>query len=258
MTKELLNSVVISNEFTRYGIFDFTVTEWRIFLYAVSKIRPDHFILPQQEIRLRDFCTMFKISSYADVRNACRNLETKTITVKDKKYQIFNYCVCNDNVISFQIHDDISEFLLEQYENMTIFDLGYISTLASKYSLRMYLYVCSFKKLNRYNMSVKTLIKIMNSYRTASEVTRRILAPALKEINEKTNLKFCVKRNMDRFHFYCRERYASEIAKMNIDDWRVAAEEDKKNSTVDFEELEKELFKEEIAENERLSFFVCE
>ena len=248
MKKELLNPVVLSNQLARYGVMDFNVTEWRIFLYAISKIQPHDVEFRDVEIRLRDFCNVFNITSYEDVRRACESLCVAKIQVQDKMYWTFEYCECVDNIINFRLASNLEPFLLFQRENMTIFDIGYIAKLSSKHAIRYYIFSASFKSLYTYNMSSKNFAKVLKTNLAAGEIIRKRLTPAINSINMQTNINVNVAKVKDRYYFYACEHDETERKELGVDDWRAEALKDKKESLISFEEMGKRLFAKELVE----------
>ena len=252
MKKELLNPVVLSNQLARYGVMDFNVTQWRIFLYAISKVQPNDCEFRPEEIRLRDFCNIFNITSYDDVRNACFTLLNSKITVNDNEYWVFKYCECYGNKIFYQLSPDLSPFLLFQFDNMTIFDLGYTAKLSSKHALRFYVFASSYKKLHTYNMSTKNFSTVLKTNLSPGEISRRILTPAINNINTLTNIRVRVEKLKNRFYFYARELYKNEKDELGVDAWRRYAEIDKEESSLSFDKIEEKLFAKEIEEEKKL------
>lgn len=248
MKKELLNPVVLSNKLARYGIMNFSVVEWRIFLYAISKIQPYDDEFRDLEIRFCDFCKMFKISSYEDVRNACISLNSAKIVLDDEELGVVSYCDFAENTIHIRLDVDLGPFLFYQRSDMTIFDLGYIAKLSSKHAIRYYIFSASFKSLNTYNMSVKNFAGVLGTNLSAGEIIRKILTPAINSINALTNIQVNVAKHKDRYYFYARERSKKELKEMGVETWRAEALKDKEESLISFEEIGKRLFSKELEE----------
>ena len=237
MRKELLNSVVISNELARYGEINLSSTEWKLLLYIISRIKKHELRFVRETFTIRDFCEIMGVSTRSIVIKAIESLKEKSIRIKENDYMIFERLNVDKNLIIYKLDDEMKEHLLNLRNNMTIFRLGCIYNMKSKYTIRLYIFGASFIFSTYYNHTKKTLNQMVGVDLPKSELERRILTPSLREINNTTNI-FLYFRFLDGvYHFAVKEKNEKQKVKYCVDEWKNQIEESKC-----LEEINEELF----------------
>lgn len=188
MRKELLNFVVVSNEFARYAEINLGCPEWKLLLYIISKIKKHEKLFLKEEITIKEVSEIFGISTYGIIRNSVKTLNNKKIMIKGQKTQIFNFIYVDKKNICYCFSKDMHKHLLDLEDNMTMFELGRIYNMNSKYTIRAYLFGMSFRFSTYYIASENTVQKIFGVKLIKSEFERRVFDSSLKEINDKTNM----------------------------------------------------------------------
>ena len=220
MNNELLNRVVVSNAFARKSKLNLSCIEYKVLLYMISKITFKQSKFLEECIDLKRCAKAFDVSSYNLINDACLSLEN--LKIGDDK--VFEYIEVYDGEIFFRFHDSLADKLLKQKSNMTIFDLGYIYNLKSKYSIRLYLFAMSFRNLHYYNLEETELKRVFQASLPKSEFERRVINRAVQEVNQNTNIYVCCKYYDGRYFFFCREKTKDEKTLFCIDDWRNSRE----------------------------------
>jgi plasmid replication initiation protein len=114
-----------------------------------------------------------------------------------KTYESFSYFSyikydCNDGNLYVRMPEETQKFLMNYNYGFTPIEFGNIIKLKSKSAKLLYLYFRSFKdgiKYSSYTIEhLKDYLGLNNKYEKFSELRRRVLIPAIKEINSKTDI----------------------------------------------------------------------
>ena len=95
-----------------------------------------------------------------------------------------------ERMIYIQLDAPLKKFLIGQKKHFTQYELGYISQLKKKYSCRLYEYLRSMVNFGCANLNVDTFSQTITDgkYKTAYDLKRRVIDPALDEINATTDI----------------------------------------------------------------------
>jgi hypothetical protein len=161
-------------------------------------------------VKLRELMNLQKDNNYVEIiKDAIRELQTTLIElnnwtnpITNKKYSWYATKFLNDaNVdhsdritVSVEISTLFKQLMREQV-NFTKLDLlVYANRMRTKYSMKLYEYLMSFKKYYYIEISQKHLMKLFNikdddkTYKNYSDL-KRLLDRQLREIARKTDLK---------------------------------------------------------------------
>jgi plasmid replication initiation protein len=142
--------------------------------------------------------------NYHQIKTALRRLmqriiEIETIDEKGRKkftlYQWFAKAEYQegDSYIQVQFHPDLKPYLLELKERFTKIPLKQVLQLRSKYAIRLYELLKRYEdtgfRLDYLPELRKKLGVEESEYKAFKDFEKRVLKPAVKEINEKTDLK---------------------------------------------------------------------
>ncbi len=210
--KEREMKVYKADELLQKARFTLTLTEQRLILYAITKIKPTDTAFTEYEFNLKDFYSVCGISgkeSYTEIKKQCISLKSKAwwITVLDENGSEWESAVTWFNTlrtnkksgkIRIKFHEDMMPYLLElskQYGEtgsyFTSYDLKYILPMKSTYSIRIYELLKSYQKNNKsWWFKLDKLKHILNceNYKRYPDFRRFVLEPAIKEINKFTDL----------------------------------------------------------------------
>lgn len=180
--------------------------EMKLFLFIISKINTtdQNYQLENIIIRshLTDLAKAIQITARSnissEINRITKNLQKKILTLytsDNTKHDIaFFSCVSFrvDGSIDFQIHPLLAPYLLQLKREFTSYRLSYIARLTSKYSIRLYELMCRYKNLGQASFllsKLRTELSADTVFKQFKEFHRRVIIPAVKEINNKTDLQ---------------------------------------------------------------------
>ena len=96
----------------------------------------------------------------------------------------------NNKKIYIQLSPGLMRFLTGKKRNFTKYELGFIMQLKKKYSCRLYEYLRSMVNFGCANLNVYTFSQTITDgkYKTAYDLKRRVIDPAIGEINATTDI----------------------------------------------------------------------
>lgn len=209
--KERNMKVYKADELLQKARFTLTITEQRLILYAITKIKPTDTAFTEYEFKLKDFYSVCGISgkeSYTEIKKQCMALKSKAwwITVLDDTGSEWESAVTWFNTlrtnkksgkIRIKFHEDMMPYLLElskQYGEtgnyFTSYDFKYILPMKSIYSIRIYELLKSYQKNNKsWWFKFDKLKQILDCVNYEwYDFKRRVLEPGINEINKFTDL----------------------------------------------------------------------
>lgn len=201
--------VVQKNELVQNTIYkNLSLNDLKLFKLIVSKIDnnttlfKDFYIINYEELNLIEFPLN---NRYEHVLNSLKSLSGFYVEI-DKKSEKKHIGLLQNNftfkkyqrqfVIS--IHNDLLDYLLVLKNKFTMYEISNIRHLNTKYELKLYEYIKSFHNQgNSVDLTIKTLRKIFeleeSEYPLYGNFNQRILTPAVKKINEYTDLILVIK-----------------------------------------------------------------
>lgn len=193
--------VVKSNDLIRKSRFSLTVTEQRIVLYLISKIKPKDTTLLEYDFDIKEFCEVCGIdyiNNLTQLKKAIKELRDKStwITLPDGAETTVSwiekpYLYRNSGKLKIRLDSDMMPYLLQLKENFTKYELIAILALKSKFSLRLYELFKSYEFLGKYETSLgqlRTMLLLEKEYPKISDFKRYVIDKALDEINTFTDL----------------------------------------------------------------------
>ena len=250
-TLEYARNLVVAkrNDMLQNARFNLTVQEQRVILYSVAQIKPEDSYLKEYEFDIKDFYKMigWEKESYSEFKQMLKALSDKSwwITVKDKKGEEWESVVRwfttvrankKSGKVTVMFHHDMFPYLIElskqfseKGEYYTTYQLKYILAMQSKFSPRLYETLKSYQQNNvRWFFRVEDLQFLLcdcdkdgkpivpETWRNFAEFKRRVLEPAVKEINEYTDLKIAYQAEKEgikytKIHFMMLNKTAGEL-----------------------------------------------
>jgi len=193
--------VVKSNELIRKSRFSLSVTEQRIILYLISKIKPNDHALLEYDLSIREFCEIAGLeygSNLTQLKETIKTLRDKStwITQADGSETLVSwiekpYLYPNTGTVKIRLDRDMMPYLLQLKGNFTEYELIAVLALKSKFSLRLYELFKSYEYLGEYKVSVEQLRKLLmieNEYTKFYDFRRYVVDKAIEEIVTYTDL----------------------------------------------------------------------
>ena len=175
----------------------------RVFLLALAKINPLEYVETSYEITADEYSKMYGISSklaYRDLNDGLNELYDADIRLNDLQLRILTRRRLVDEAkyhdgegkISLSFPKKLHPFLCDLKSEYTSYRIGQVSHLKSNYSIRLFELILQFKRTGEREITLNKLrewFRIEKKYKTFSNITKRIIKPSLKELNEKTTFK---------------------------------------------------------------------
>lgn len=193
-----------ANDMIQKGRHELSLQEQRCVLYAISKIKPDDTTFQEYSFELADFyrlCGLQK-ESYSELKSILIGLKQKTWWVEtapnvESTVSWFSKVRTNkkSGTVTVRFDDDMMPYLLDltkENKYFTHYQLKYILPMKSRYAIRLYEILKSYQRNNfEWFFETDKLKKILNceNYKNFADFKRRVLEPAVAEINEYTDIK---------------------------------------------------------------------
>ena len=180
-----------------------SLTEQKIFWLCATFIDPlNDYKLLEYSVSVREFCERLKISgdNRTQIIGAIRKLIRKPYEIDDKNgdftaYSIFSKLKYHhkEQKIDIKFNQDMKPYLIGlKREFAKIQNVDYIMDFRSKYAPRFYAWLKSYRLMTKRTFDLKALRKLLElpeSYINFNKFTRFVLNPALKDIDEFSDLQ---------------------------------------------------------------------
>ena len=192
--------VVKANDIIRKARFNMTSTQQKIYLYLISKIKPDDTGDFPYVFRVGDFIKACGLeqsgSTYRNVKESLVAIGSIRFWIEGEKRSklrgLLDKIDINheDGTIECYFHEDVKPYLLYLRENYTQFELKNVLTLQSKYSVRLYELMKSYQHVREVQMSLDQLRDGISAdgYSVYKDFKKRLLIPAVDEVNTLTDI----------------------------------------------------------------------
>jgi plasmid replication initiation protein len=196
------NNLVVQDNMFVHASYEMTSLEQKLLMILISTIKKGDTKTYTTTFRVRDIADLMNISVeplYRDLPKACRSLMKKIIEIKQpngdwEMFSIVTYAKHQkkEGSIMMKINEELEPYLIQLEDLFTSFKLANVLDLTSKYSIRIYQLSKSslFKHEVAYTLEeFKKILKLnQKSYDRFNNITSRVLAPSIEEINLKTDL----------------------------------------------------------------------
>ena len=229
------------NDMIQKARFSLSIQEQRMVLYAISKIMPQDTHLKEYTFEIKDFYSVigWRKESYTEFKAMLKKLRDKSwwVTLEDgvteSAVSWFSTVRSNQKSgkVTIKFHEDMMPFLIQlaQGQNFyTRFQLQYVLPMSSQYSPRLYEILKSYQYNNRqWFFDIDELKRLLDceSYTNFNDFKRRVLDPAVEEINKHTDIAIFYSLEKDgrkvvRVNFFMTKKTESEIIKVQIENNR--------------------------------------
>lgn len=201
-------SVVKRDDMIQHARFSLSIQEQRCVLYAISKIKPEDTAFTEYTFELKDFYSLCGIEdqSYTRLKQTLKGLSDKSwwAVIDDKGTESllrwFSTLRTNKRSgrVTVKFHEDMMPYLLqlatqarEQGAFYTQYGLKYVLPMRGQYSPRLYELLKSYQKNNReWFFDIDEIKRLLDcqSYKNFNDFKKRVLDPAVEEINQYTDL----------------------------------------------------------------------
>ncbi len=202
-------SVAIANELIRdirpvdsKSVLVLNPMEFRVRYLLISLIQKDDYEFESIDISISEFAKYFDLKwggpQTKTLKYAIENLiENKYIIDGDIVRWLSPESYFSDGNIHLKLDDSLAPYLLRLKNYFTLYNYESVAKFRSKYSYRMYEFLKSVEGVGFYKISLDDAIFLLsdNCCKTKSEFVKRVLTPALNDINAYSDLK--IKR---KFH----------------------------------------------------------
>lgn len=195
-------SVAISNKLIREAVpadskssLVFLPMEFRVKYLLVSLIQKTTFEFDAIDITASVFADYFGLT-WGGVQT--KSLKTAIEALKESRYIIDGKVVkwlsdksCfSDGNIHLKLDDSLSPYLLQLKGNFTLYSYDAVAKFRSRYSYRLYEFLKSAEGMEFYKISIDNAITLLgdNCCKAKNEFIKRVLAPALNDINNYSDL----------------------------------------------------------------------
>jgi plasmid replication initiation protein len=225
--------------------YKFSIWEMRIFISILAQIHKDDQDFMPYRIWYKDVIKNFGLKSaeaYNYLREAGNSLLDKKLYTnylnegikRDVTYNIFgkvdtlsqeaqNVMTNFDKqgFIEITVHPDMKPFLLQLQKNFTAYDLKNVIKLGV-YPIRIYELLKQYESIGHRKLGVdeiKDMFELTTEYPLFANFYQRIIEPAIKEINEFTDIfvdnveKLKDGKRVVALHFYFRKKTTKEIGR---------------------------------------------
>jgi len=204
----MLEKTIIKSNNLITSHFNFSMTEYRILLYAISLVNPLDKDFPQEfKINIKEFAEQFNIDHrplYTELKQTLkRKMFPRYITIKMEDGWVGNF-----HLIDFmKYHDQLGEIelvfsrfamplLCDFKKNFTSYHLEQISLFKSAYSIRFYEFAIMHMKANKGKPTqffitindLKKRFEITDKYKLYGHLKQRVIEKSMTEINAFSNI----------------------------------------------------------------------
>lgn len=216
-------TVAMANDIIQKFMCDLTPMEQKVLSYIISLIKPRTEI--EKAVRkeypldyifsVQDYCDVTGITysgtNYEHIKKALKGLaQNKWWMIYDASetvdgHELESVVGWLDRVriqkktgkVYIKLHEEVAPYLFDLAKNFTAYELIYILTLKSGFSIRLYQICKSWQHRHGHTYTVDEFRKLMNihdikTYENFGKIRERVLNVAIKEINEKTDIKIAV------------------------------------------------------------------
>jgi|TARA_Y100000588_G_C14191456_1_gene898201 plasmid replication initiation protein len=209
--------------------YSLTLQEQRLILACLSKI--DSRAEPAKEITLlaSEYSELMNVdikNAHRELQKASQKLYERSIVVKDpEKIEEFRWIQKKihyqkgEGRIKLFWSDDVLTYIGQLKRRFTTYRLADVASLNTSYSIRLYELLMQFNSTKQRSISVddfRSLFQLNDKYPLFRDLNKRVIKPAVKEINSSSNLEVFYSttkkgKNIVELHFDFQEKKQIQI-----------------------------------------------
>lgn len=193
-----------TNELIQKNRYRLNILEHKIILYALYKVPKDSDTIPPITIPLSEFLKVCNMGdeNYTHLKSVIQTLDMKNFWIKDDKgcdsvVRWFSgiYTSPYRSEITLQFNQALTPYLLQLRKDFSVFSILPILYMKSIYSIKLYEDLKSYVKVGSLEITLDDFRKRMlgddkeSIYPIFADLRKRVIEPALKEINLYSDLK---------------------------------------------------------------------
>jgi len=188
-----------SNIAIRKARYSLSLQQQKVLCYLISELQETDTHETEKIFNIKAFYDFMEVGNkdYDKVRQALKALSDKSWWVKsdtgeDILVRFLNTVRTDKRTAKVRIkfHEDMLPYLQHLKTEYTRYKLWYVMTMRSEYSIRLYELLKSVAGKQVWNFKVDELKKIFmcENYARFNDLRKRVIDPAVTEINEKTDI----------------------------------------------------------------------
>lgn len=220
--------------------FSLSVQENRTILYLISKIKPNDNTFQEYTFDIKDFYRVigWEKESYSEFKAMLLELRKKVWMARlpDETETAVSWLEVarlnkRSGKVTLGFHRDMMQYLLDlanQETFYTSYNLQYVLPMQSQYSPRLYEILKSYQKNNRlWFFDVEELKRLLDcqTYERWPDFRRRVLEPAVEEINKYTDISIAYTiekegRRVSCVNFYMTKKSTEDLNAATLEGYR--------------------------------------
>ncbi|MCP3764687.1 replication initiation protein [Domibacillus sp. A3M-37] len=212
--------------------YPLTAREQKIILTMVSQIQPDDEDFSDYSISVHDFHEMLGLEGrekYTELKKILKTLTSKVIEIPTEDGYVITSWLASaeykngEGIMLLTFSPKLKPYLLQLKKAFTSYRLNNILSLKSAYSIRLYELLKKWQYLNKWECSIENLKEKFgieqDKYKLYGHFKARVVEPAVKELNEKTDIQISYKeirkgRKVVKIEFSIRQQLANNTEKI--------------------------------------------
>ena len=197
--KQYHSLVKKSNVAIRKARYSLSLQQQKVLCYLISELNETDTYETEKIFDIKAFYDFMEVGNkdYDKVRQCLRALRDKSWWIKDENEWDVVVSFLNtvradkrSGKVRIKFHEDMMPFLQHLKTEYTQYKLWYTMTMRSEYSLRLYELLKSVAAKESWYFEITELKKIFmcENYKLFGDFKRRVIEPAVTEINEKTDV----------------------------------------------------------------------
>ena len=207
MTVAIHNSLIRNDRYTKNAGNSLSLTEQKIILYIISKIKPAARHFEPISFSIAEFCEVCGIGHsrsggvYSFMKSNVEKLASRVMWLNDGETETMVRWISKARiskgrgVLEIELDKDMMPYLLNLRGNYSSFFFAEVSRFKCKYAFRLYELLLAFLPANNRVVSFEVddlrerLDCTSPSYKNFTNFERRVLIPAMEDIDQYTSLK---------------------------------------------------------------------
>lgn len=217
------NNLVTKSNLLIEANYKLGVTEQKIILCIASKIQPDDSDFKTYTLPIKEFNKLLGLKGtpkYTELRKITKELMQKVfeIRIENKVIQVawLSYVAYNvtEGTIDIRFDPFLRPYLLQLKKEFTSYKLDNVVKLKSSYAIRIYELLKQYERVQERTFSLEHLRRLLGAeelYPAYGNFKQRVLIPAQKELEKKTDITFELEemksgRRVDKVKFVIRSK----------------------------------------------------
>lgn len=186
--------------------YKLSLQEQRLILACLAKIDSRQDVPKIMSLTAQEYSETMGIdvkNAHRELYKAAERLYDRSIKVSDpEKIEEFRWVqkkvtyIKGEGKIVLTWSDDVLKYISQLKNRFTTYKLRYIASLQSSYSIRLYELLMQFSSTSErtiYLEDFRSLLQLHDKYQNFKDLNKKIIKPAIKELNEISDLNVILK-----------------------------------------------------------------